>query len=335
MQKFDIIVIGAGHAGIEASMAGARMGLDTALITMDASAVGRMSCNPAIGGTAKGHLVHEIDALGGVMGKIADRTGIQFRVLNKSKGPAVWSSRCQSDMDLYSTAASRIVKKQDNLTVIEGIVEEIIEENKKVRAVKTKEGETLYCEAAIICSGTFLNGLMYTGLDSTVGGRYAEESAEGLSLSLKKLGFKIGRLKTGTPPRIKSDSIDFKLTEIQHGDELPKPFSFHTDQTIFPYLNQLPCHITYTSEQTHKFLEEGFDRSPLFTGVIKGVGPRYCPSIEDKIVRFSDKPRHQLFLEPQGLNSDLIYVNGFPTSLPEEIQLKDWKKLRLFDTGMQ
>ncbi|MCK4906508.1 MAG: tRNA uridine-5-carboxymethylaminomethyl(34) synthesis enzyme MnmG [Spirochaetes bacterium] len=322
MQKFDIIVIGAGHAGIEASMAGARMGLDTALITMDASAVGRMSCNPAIGGTAKGHLVHEIDALGGVMGKIADRTGIQFRVLNKSKGPAVWSSRCQSDMDLYSTAASRIVKKQDNLTVIEGIVEEIIEENKKVRAVKTKEGETLYCKAAIICSGTFLNGLMYTGLDSTVGGRYAEESAEGLSLSLKKLGFKLGRLKTGTPPRIKSDSIDFKLTEIQHGDELPKPFSFHTDQTIFPYLNQLPCHITYTSEQTHKFLEEGFDRSPLFTGIIKGVGPRYCPSIEDKIVRFSDKPRHQLFLEPQGLNSDLIYVNGFPTSLPEEIQLK-------------
>lgn len=320
MREFDIIVAGGGHAGIEAAMAGARMGCSVALITMEKNKIGQMSCNPAIGGTAKGHLVHEIDALGGVMGEIADKTGIQFRVLNKSKGPAVWSSRCQSDRDLYSKEAVRVVEKQKNLTIIESTVEHALEEDKKIVAVITSEDETIYCKALIITCGTFLNGKMFTGLDTSEGGRFGERAATKLSQSFLDMGFEIGRLKTGTPPRISKASIDFDAISVQAGDEIPEPFSLRTEKAKFPFLPQIPCHLTYTSEVTHDILRKGFEKSPLFTGRIKGVGPRYCPSIEDKIVRFADKKKHQLFLEPEGLSTDMVYVNGFSTSLPAEIQ---------------
>ena len=322
MKSYDIVVIGGGHAGIEAAVAPANMGLSVALVTMEKNGIGRMSCNPAIGGSAKGHLVHEIDALGGVMGLIADKTGIQFRTLNKSKGPAIWAGRCQSDRKLYSEEAQRVVLATKNLEVIEGSVIEIIEENKKVIAVKTKTGKIINCKAAIVSSGTFLNGIMHTGLNAKEGGRFGEDAALGLTESLVNMGFDSDRLKTGTPPRLLKDSINFDILEEQPGDENPQPFSLRTDKSKFPFLPQVSCHITYTDENVHKILETGFDRSPMFTGLINGAGPRYCPSIEDKIVRFSDKPRHQLFLEPEGLDDDLIYLNGFSSSLPEEVQLK-------------
>ncbi|MDP4174243.1 MAG: tRNA uridine-5-carboxymethylaminomethyl(34) synthesis enzyme MnmG [Bacteroidota bacterium] len=322
MKKFDIVVIGGGHAGVEAAVAGANMGLEVAIVTMEGHAMGRMSCNPAIGGSAKGHLVHEIDALGGVMGLIADRTGIQFRTLNKSKGPAVWAHRCQSDRKLYSEEAYRVVSSTPGLSIVEDSVTEIFAEKGVITGVGMLSGDHIECKAVVICSGTFLNGLMHTGLTSTKGGRFGEKPATGLTESLVKLGFHSGRLKTGTPPRLAKSSIDWDILEIQPGDDTPQPFSLRTEKALFPFLPQVPCHMTYTHIGTHKILEKGFSRSPLFTGVIRGVGPRYCPSIEDKIVRFSDKDRHQLFLEPEGLDSDLIYVNGFSTSLPAEIQLE-------------
>ncbi len=322
MSNYDIVVIGGGHAGIEAAVAPANMGLSVALVTMEKNGIGRMSCNPAIGGSAKGHLVHEIDALGGVMGMIADKTGIQFRTLNKSKGPAIWAGRCQSDRKLYSEEAQRVVLGTKNLEVIEDSVTEIIEENKKVIGVKTKLGKIIKCKTAIVSSGTFLNGIMHTGLNAKEGGRFGEDAALGLTESLVNMGFESDRLKTGTPPRLLKESINFDVLEEQPGDENPQPFSLRTDKSKFPFLPQISCHITYTDENVHRILESGFDRSPMFTGLINGAGPRYCPSIEDKIVRFSDKPRHQLFLEPEGLDDDLIYLNGFSSSLPEEVQLK-------------
>lgn len=328
IKKYDIIVVGGGHAGIEAASAGARMGCSVGLFTMDKNALGRMSCNPAIGGTAKGHLVREIDALGGEMGKIADRSGIQFRMLNKSKGPAVWSPRSQNDRKLYSIEASKVINGILNLELVEESVIQVIVEDKKVTGVKTSIGNEYGCEALILSSGTFLNGLMHTGLKSTRGGRYGEQPATGITESLTAIGFESGRLKTGTPPRLKKDSINWSILEEQPGDENPKPFSHFTDIDQFPSLPQLSCYITYTDQKVHKTLEKGFSQSPMFTGLIKGVGPRYCPSIEDKIVRFSDKERHQLFLEPEGLDSDLIYLNGFSTSLPEEIQLEALHKIR-------
>lgn len=328
MKNFDVIVVGGGHAGIEAACIPGIMGLSVGLITMDKFAIGRMSCNPAIGGTAKGHLVREIDALGGMMGKIADNTGIQFRMLNKSKGPAVWSPRCQSDRKLYSEEAYRVVSATPNVEIVEGNVIEVLVENNKVSGVKTTTGEIILCKAAILSSGTFLNGLMHTGLKSTVGGRFGEDAAIGLTQSLIKLGFETSRLKTGTPPRLKKDSINWEGLEEQPGDENPQPFSFQTDKNHFPKLPQVSCHITHTNEIVHKILEKGFSKSPLFTGVIKGVGPRYCPSIEDKIVRFADKLQHQLFLEPEGLDSDQIYLNGFSSSLPAEIQLEAMKNIK-------
>ncbi|MCX6175177.1 MAG: tRNA uridine-5-carboxymethylaminomethyl(34) synthesis enzyme MnmG [Ignavibacteriales bacterium] len=328
MRNFDIIIIGGGHAGIEASISAAQMGCSVGLVTMDKNAIGRMSCNPAIGGSAKGHLVHEIDALGGFMGILADKTGIQFRVLNKSKGPAVWAGRCQSDRKLYSLEAVNLITSFNNLEIIEDSVLEIYEENKKISYVKTISGNELKCKALIICSGTFLNGLMHTGLISLKGGRYGEKSALGLTESLINLGFSSGRLKTGTPPRLKKDSINWEILEEQKGDENPKPFSLRTSKNQFPFLPQVSCHITYTDRVVHSILERGFDKSPIFTGLIEGVGPRYCPSIEDKIVRFSDKLRHQLFLEPEGLDSDQIYLNGFSTSLPAEIQYEAIQKIR-------
>jgi tRNA uridine 5-carboxymethylaminomethyl modification enzyme len=321
-KRFDIIVIGGGHAGIEAASAAARMGCTVGLISMNRYALGRMSCNPAIGGTAKGHLVREIDALGGLMGQIADQTGIQFRMLNKSKGPAVWSPRCQSDRELYSKLVYKFISETKNLEIIEESVTDIMVEGEIARGVKTKSGRDIHCNAVILSSGTFLNALMHTGLQSASGGRFGEKPSTGITESLVKLGFETGRLKTGTPPRLQRKSINWDHLEVQPGDEKPQPFSFQTDLNHFPYLPQLSCHITHTNQRVHKTLEKGFKDSPMFTGLISGVGPRYCPSIEDKIVRFSEKNKHQLFLEPEGLESNEIYVNGFSTSLPAEVQLE-------------
>ncbi|MDO8550842.1 MAG: FAD-dependent oxidoreductase, partial [Ignavibacteria bacterium] len=292
MKIFNLIVIGGGHAGIEAASAAANMGCSVGLVTMDKYAIGRMSCNPAIGGTAKGHLVREVDALGGVMGKIADKTGIQFRMLNKSKGPAVWSPRCQSDRKLYSEEAFRIINENSNITIIEDSVVDISVEVKKIKGVKTVKGEEIGCKALILSSGTFLNGLMHTGVNSNKGGRFGEKPAIGITETLTSLGFETGRLKTGTPPRLSRNSINFDILEEQPGDENPQPFSHFTDSTHFPFLPQLSCYITYTNLEVHEILKKGFNESPMFTGRIKAVGPRYCPSIEDKIVRFKDKAQH-------------------------------------------
>lgn len=322
MKNYDIIVVGGGHAGIEAAAAPARMGLSVCMVTMEKNAIGRMSCNPAIGGSAKGHLVHEIDALGGVMAILADKTGIQFRTLNKSKGPAIWAGRCQSDRRLYSKAAVEYVSSVPNLEFLEDSVIDVLVEDKRIVGVRTLSGIEIGSKAVIISSGTFLNGLMHTGLNSTKGGRYGEAPSAGLTEKLSLLGFKFDRLKTGTPPRLHKDSINFSAMQEQPGDENPEPFSIYTDKSKFPFLPQVSCFITYTDENVHKILETGFDRSPMFTGIINGAGPRYCPSIEDKIVRFADKTKHQLFLEPEGLDDPLMYLNGFSSSLPEEVQLR-------------
>jgi len=326
--KFDIVVIGGGHAGIEAASAAAKMDCSVALLTMDKNALGRMSCNPAIGGTAKGHLVKEIDALGGLMGQIADRTGIQFRMLNKSKGPAVWSPRCQSDRDLYSRIATEMILSNFNIVILEKSVSEILIEGNSVLGIKTSDSQKILASAVILSAGTFMNAIMHTGLLATSGGRFGEKPSLGVTEGLVKLGFLSGRLKTGTPPRIKKRSINFFILEKQPGDINPKPFSHFTELNSFPSLPQVSCHITYTDSLVHKILQKGFDRSPMFTGLINGVGPRYCPSIEDKVVRFADKEKHQLFLEPEGLNSEQIYVNGFSTSLPSEIQLEALHKIK-------
>ena len=318
--RYDVLVIGGGHAGLEAAVAAARMGCPTALVTMDPQALGRMSCNPAIGGTAKGHLVHEIDALGGVMGRVADATGIQFRTLNSSKGPAVWSSRCQSDRDRYSALCVKTAAGVDGLDVLSGMVTGLLTDGGSVSGVTTADGKTIGARSVILTAGTFLNGRLFTGMASREGGRDGEPSAWGLTECLERLGIESGRLKTGTPPRLLASSIDYGKCEEQKGDSPPAGFSLYSDPGKFPVLPQISCWLTYSNEQTHDELRKGFDRSPLFQGIIKGSGPRYCPSIEDKIVRFSDKDRHHIFLEPEGLDSELIYVNGFPTSLPEEVQ---------------
>jgi tRNA uridine 5-carboxymethylaminomethyl modification enzyme len=316
---YDIIVIGAGHAGIEAAWTAGNMGCSVGIVTMDTNAVGRMSCNPAIGGTAKGHLVKEIDALGGLMGRIADETGIQFRILNRSKGPAIWSPRSQNDRELYSVTAKRMLMECRSIDMIKGTVDELILEDKQVEGVVTDSGEVINCKAVVISSGTFLNSIMHTGLNQTEGGRFGEKSAKGLSKFMQEHGFVTGRLKTGTPPRLDIESIDFSAIDEQPGDAEPVPFSMFSDGE-FPKQKQISCFLTYTNDKTHEILRTGFDRSPMFTGKIKGVGPRYCPSIEDKIYRFSDKPRHQLFLEPEGLKSNIVYMNGFSSSLPADIQ---------------
>ncbi|NWG27558.1 MAG: tRNA uridine-5-carboxymethylaminomethyl(34) synthesis enzyme MnmG [Ignavibacteriaceae bacterium] len=328
IKSFDIIVIGGGHAGIEAAASAAKMGCSVALITMDKNAMARMSCNPAIGGTAKGHLVREIDALGGLMGKIADSTGIQFRMLNKSKGPAVWSPRCQSDRRLYSESALKFISSYNNIDVIENSVSEIIIDNNAVVGIRTGSGEEILAESVILSAGTFMNAIMHTGLAAKEGGRYGEKPSLGITESLVSQGFLAGRLKTGTPPRLKKNTINFSILEEQPGDDPPIPFSHFTDTNSFPILPQISCHITYTDAEVHNTLQKGFDRSPMFTGLINGIGPRYCPSIEDKIVRFSDKDKHQLFLEPEGLDSDQIYLNGFSTSLPADIQLEALHKIK-------
>jgi tRNA uridine 5-carboxymethylaminomethyl modification enzyme len=323
--KYDIIIGGAGHAGIESALVSARMGCKTLLITQDEYAIGRMSCNPAVGGTAKGHLVREIDALGGEIGKIADETAIQYRMLNKSKGAAVWSPRTQNDREEYSKAARRRILSQKDLDLLQDEVIQIETENSKITAVILKSGKKIYTSAFILCAGTFLNGIMYTGTNTYIGGRYQEEPAKGLTENLVSLGFVSDRLKTGTPPRIDFNSIDFSKVQIQPGDENPSPFS-HQDEVR--ELDQMPCYLTATNLNTHEVLRKGFGESPLFQGRIKGRGPRYCPSIEDKIVRFEERGSHHLFLEPEGRNTNVVYVNGYSTSLPQEIQYEGLKTIK-------
>ncbi|MGB9770377.1 MAG: tRNA uridine-5-carboxymethylaminomethyl(34) synthesis enzyme MnmG [Candidatus Kapaibacteriota bacterium] len=316
--KFDIIVIGGGHAGIEASFVASRMGCKVALVTMSKYTMGRPSCNPSIGGTAKGHLVKEIDALGGAMGILADKAGIHFKMLNRSKGYAVWSPRCQIDKDLYPLYVYKLLSKQKNLTIIEATVTRILIENYKVEGIETLEGNVLHARSVVLCAGTFLNGIMWTGLKATPGGRFNEPSSKYLSDLLAQFGFETGRLKTGTPPRVWRHSIDFSKLEIAPGDEPPEPFHRQTKRVK----NRIVCYATATNPTTHEVLQTGFEQSPMFTGRIKGTGPRYCPSIEDKVNRFADKTSHKILLEPEGLFTDSIYVNGFSTSLPEDVQIK-------------
>jgi tRNA uridine 5-carboxymethylaminomethyl modification enzyme len=319
MDRFDVFVAGGGHAGIEAALATARLGLKTALVTLNKDTIGKMSCNPAIGGLAKGHLVREIDALGGEMAKITDATGIHFKMLNRSKGPAVWSPRAQADRIAYMKEARRRVLEQENLVVIAGSVTGLTIDEKKVSAAMLEDGSIVPCRALILTCGTFLNGRIHVGLNNLESGRAGEQAVKGLTENLRALGFETGRLKTGTPPRVHIDSIDFSRVEEQLPDNPPIPFSFETEKIE---RKQLSCYITYTNGETHEFLRSGLDRSPMYTGVIKALGPRYCPSIEDKIVRFADRERHQIFLEPEGFDNPEVYVNGFSTSLPADVQEK-------------
>ncbi len=319
----DLVVVGGGHAGVEAASAAARMGLSTVLVTQQQGAIGRMSCNPAIGGLAKGHLVVELDPLGGLMPQIADKTGIQFRLLNRSKGPAVWGPRCQSDKDAYSKLAQQMLLSTSNLSIWEDEVEQLITENSShsepnIIGVRLKQRGEISCRGVVIASGTFLGGRIHCGEWSQPAGRIGEVGVYPLSENLKQLGFRLIRLKTGTPPRIKKETVDFDRCQPQPGDDTPVFFHILSKT---PTLPQVGCWITRTNLETHKELAKGFDRSPMFTGRIKGIGPRYCPSIEDKVNRFSDRDSHQLFIEPEGLTHPWIYLNGFSTSLPEEVQL--------------
>ncbi len=321
--KFDIIVIGGGHAGIEASFVASRMGCKVALLTMNLQTIGKPSCNPSIGGTAKGHLVKEIDALGGAMGLLADKGGLSFKMLNVSKGPAVWSPRTQIDKDMYPKFALELLNAQSNLTIVDGTAIEILIKEDKVLGLVTNSNETLYAKAIILSAGTFLNGLMFTGTNTYKGGRVGEPASEKISDLLAHYGFEKGRLKTGTPPRVHADSIDYSQLSVAPGDDNPIPFSFRTDKVE----NSLICWGTQTSEHTHEILRTGFDRSPMFTGRIQGIGPRYCPSIEDKIDRFAERDSHKILLEPEGLHTKSVYVNGFSTSLPEDVQEKGLRSI--------
>lgn len=328
--NYDIIVIGGGHAGIEASLAAARMGKKTLLITILAEQIGAASCNPAIGGLAKGHLVKEIDALGGQMGLTTDAVGIQFRVLNESKGPAVRGSRAQIDMDRYRVYMRNLLLNTPNLEISQEIATQILSSDGEITGVKTHLGNEYQTSKLIITTGTFLNGLIHVGFNKLEAGRVGELSAKNLSDSLRELGLEVGRLKTGTCPRVDAKSIDFSVLEIQGGDENPSPFSFRT-RDFAP--TQLPCYIAYTNETTHEIIRSNFDKAPLFTGQIEGVGPRYCPSIEDKINRFGDRDRHHLFVEPQTLEATEYYINGFSTSLPYEVQVAMLRSVRGFENA--
>jgi tRNA uridine 5-carboxymethylaminomethyl modification enzyme len=317
INNFDCIVIGGGHAGIEAAFAAAKIGAKTALVTISKDAIARMSCNPAIGGLAKGQIVREVDALGGLMGLATDATGIQFRMLNLSKGPAVQSPRAQTDKYKYSNWMRKTLEQTENLTIIETIVTEITTKNNKVTGIKCIDNNKFSADTVIIATGTFLNGLMHIGTEQFRGGRLNEPASTHLSECLKKLGLKLGRLKTGTPPRLDGSTIDYDKIEIQPGDADPKPFSFLTDTLD---RKQIPCWITYTNEKIHKLLRDNLDKAPLYTGQIKSIGPRYCPSIESKIIRFADKQQHQVFLEPEDETITTIYCNGISTSYPRDIQ---------------
>lgn len=320
MKNFEVAIIGAGHAGCEAALASARMGCKTICFVMNLDSVGAMSCNPAIGGLAKGHLVREIDALGGEMAKNIDATSIQFRRLNTSKGPAVRSSRAQADRLQYRLRMKNVMENQENLTVIQATADSIIVENGRITGLKTSLDEEISVKAIVVATGTFLNGLIHIGLKNFSGGRTGDASSTQLAEWFKDAGFQVGRMKTGTVPRIDSNTIDYTELEPQHSDQPPAHFSFSNAEDYT--LEQRPCYITYTNEDTHEIIRQGIDKSPMYTGIIEGIGARYCPSIEDKVMRFPEKTRHQIFLEPEGLDTSEVYPNGLPTSLPLETQTK-------------
>lgn len=319
-KHYNVIVIGAGHAGTEAALAAARMGCETLLLTTNLDTIGQMSCNPAIGGLAKGHLAREVDALGGEMGVNTDQTGIQFRMLNTKKGPAVWAPRAQCDKKAYQLRLKWVVERQANLDVKQAMIEDLIVQGDRVRGVTTKMQVRYDGDAVIVTTGTFLRGLIHIGETKIESGRAGEPAAYSLSDSLRRLGFELGRLKTGTPPRLNRRSIDFSKMDIQLGDEPIPFFSYRTPATF--HVEQIPCYITYTTEKTKDVIRANLHRSPMYSGQIKGVGPRYCPSIEDKVVKFAEKERHQIFLEPEGRATDEFYVNGASTSLPEDVQIE-------------
>ena len=316
-EQCDVIVVGGGHAGCEAALAAARMGARTLLLTMDPERIAQMSCNPAIGGIAKGHLVKEIDALGGEMGRNTDQAGIQFRMINTSKGPAVRALRAQCDKRIYRQVMQETLRAQPGLSIRGGTVDRILTQAGAVTGIVTDSGNHIPARAVVLTSGTFLKGLIHIGLSHFPAGRAGEASAEHLSDCMRDFGFEIGRLKTGTPPRLDRDTIDFSVMELQPGDDPPPPFSYRTSRIPLP---QVPCHLTHTNSQTHDIIAKNIDRSPLFSGVIDSVGPRYCPSIEDKVVKFADKDRHQIFVEPEGLDTNEFYPNGISTSLPVDVQ---------------
>ncbi|MHB8742717.1 MAG: FAD-dependent oxidoreductase, partial [Sulfuricaulis sp.] len=317
-ESYDVIVIGGGHAGTEAAAAAARMGAKTLLLTQNIETIGQMSCNPAVGGIGKGHLVKEIDALGGVMARATDRAGIQFRILNSRKGPAVRATRAQADRVLYKAAVRALLENQANLTLFQQAVQDLMVENGRVTGVLTAMGVKFRGAAVVLTTGTFLGGRLHIGLTNYPGGRAGDAPCNALAARLRELPFRVGRLKTGTPPRLDGRTIDYTLLPAQPGDEPTPVFSFIGSRAEHP--RQVACHITYTNERTHDVIRRGLDRSPMYTGVIEGVGPRYCPSVEDKIVRFATKDRHQIFIEPEGLNTHEVYPNGISTSLPFDVQ---------------
>lgn len=327
-ESFDVIVIGAGHAGCEAASASARLGAKTALITINLDLIGQMSCNPAVGGIAKGHLVREIDALGGIMGRVIDRAGIQFRLLNRSRGPAVQSPRAQADRGLYRTEMRKMLEADSNLYLRQGVVTDLVVKDKQICGVELQDGRNLQAKSVVVATGTFLNGTIHTGKKTFSAGRSGEPASIELAESLKRLGFPVGRLKTGTPPRLDGRTIDWDAFEAQPPDEKPVAFSFATNEIK---QSQITCYIGYTSDNLHQKIRNNLHQSPLYSGKIKGIGPRYCPSIEDKVVKFADKDRHQLFLEPEGRNTNEVYLNGFSTSLPAELQQDLLKMINGFE----
>lgn len=327
-ENFDVIVIGAGHAGCEAASAAARLGAETALVTINLDLIGQMSCNPAVGGIAKGHVVREIDALGGIMGRVIDRTGIQFRLLNRSRGPAVQSPRAQADRSLYRTEMRRVLEATPNLHLRQGVVVDLIVASNRVIGVTMQDTRSFGAKAVVVATGTFLNGMIHSGRQTYSAGRAGEPASIELAESLKELGFPVGRLKTGTPPRLDGRTIDWDAFEPQPPDERPVAFSFATDKIE---QDQIQCFIGYTSDRLHQAIRDNLHQSPLYSGKIKGVGPRYCPSIEDKVVKFADKDRHQLFIEPEGRHTNEVYLNGFSTSLPSELQQELLRMIPGFD----
>ncbi len=329
---FDVIVVGGGHAGTEAALAAARIGASTLLLTQNIETLGQMSCNPAIGGIGKGHLVKEVDALGGAMAKAADLAGIQFRTLNASKGPAVRATRAQADRSLYKQAIRMMLENQPNLTLFQQTVTDLIVQGDTVRGLKTQMGLDFHAHSVVLTTGTFLGGKIHIGLQNYSGGRAGDAASIALAERLRELPFRIDRLKTGTPPRIDGRSIDFSQLEEQHGDEVTPVFSFMGQREQHP--RQIPCFITRTNSQTHDIIRSGMDRSPMYTGIIEGVGPRYCPSIEDKVVRFADRDSHQIFIEPEGLNTHEIYPNGISTSLPFDIQYQMVQSMKGFENAV-